>query len=94
MPTTKGEKVVVPLTEEWPEEMRMKQKRDFSIEGLVELGPRADYFAFLDGEFIGRLLTQHAGVEPKEGEYTRLGRVRLTVEWLEEDKATEEAPPT
>lgn len=63
----------------------MEQKRNLSVEGLLELGPRADYFAFLDGDFLGRMLAQHAGVKPKEGEYTRLGRARITVEWLEED---------
>ncbi|MDQ3966630.1 MAG: hypothetical protein M3246_09350 [Actinomycetota bacterium] len=62
----------------------MGQKRDFSIEGVVELGPRADYFLFFDGDFLGRVLAQRAGVEPKEGEYTRLGRTRITVEWLDE----------
>ncbi len=63
----------------------MGQKRDFSIEGVVELGPRADYFLFFDGDFLGRILSEHAGIEPKEGEYTRLGRARITVEWLEDD---------
>jgi hypothetical protein len=67
--------------------------RDFVVEGLLEVGPRGDYFAFLDGDFLGRILSQHAGVEPKEGEYTRLGRARITVEWLE-DEATEEGFPT
>ena len=72
----------------------MGQKRDFSIEGLIELGPRADYFVFLDGDFLGRMLSQHAGIEPKEGEYTRLGTARITVEWLGDDELTEEASPT
>ena len=62
----------------------MEQRRDFSVEGLVEVGPRADYFAFLDGEQLGKVLTQRSGVEPVSGEYTRLGRARITVEWLEE----------
>jgi hypothetical protein len=68
-------------------------RRDFVVEGLLEVGPRGDYFAFLDGDFLGRILSQHAGVEPKEGEYTRLGRARITVEWLE-DETTEEGSPT
>ncbi len=63
----------------------VEKRRDFSVEGLVEVGPRADYFLFLDGNFLGRAFTQHAGVELKPpGEYTRLGRARITVEWLEE----------
>ena len=69
------------------------QRRDFAKEGLLEIGPRADFFTFFDGDYLGRLLSEHAGVEPKAGEYTRLGRARITVEWLEDD-ATEEASPT
>ncbi len=72
----------------------MGQKRDFSIEGVVEVGPRADYFAFIDGDYLGRVLSEHAGVESKHGEYTKLGRARITIEWLEDDEATEEASPT
>jgi hypothetical protein len=34
------------------------------------------------------------GERPESGEYTRLGRARITVEWLEDDEATEEATPT
>ena len=69
------------------------KRRDFAEEGLLEIGPRADFFIFFDGDYLGRLLSQHAGVEPKAGEYTRLGRARITVEWLADD-ATEEASPT
>lgn len=72
----------------------MEQKRDFSMEGVVEVGPRADYFVFLDGEQLGKLLSQHSGVRPVVGEYTRLGRARITVEWLEDDESSEEASPT
>jgi hypothetical protein len=44
----------------------------------------------VDGEFLGCLLSRHAGVEPRENEYTKLGRARITVEWsLEDDEATE-----
>ncbi len=64
----------------------MRQERDdFVAEGLVELGPRKDFFAFVDGEMFGRLLAQHSGVDPKANEYTPLGRARITVEWLEEE---------
>lgn len=72
----------------------MDRRRDFSIEGVVEVGPRADYFAFLDGEQIGKVFTQRSGVTPVSGEYTRLGRARITVEWLADDEQTEEASPT
>ncbi len=63
------------------------RRRDFMAEGLIEVGPRADYFVFFDGEMLGKILAQHAGLKPEQGEYTRLGRARVTVEWLEEDSA-------
>ncbi len=70
-----------------------RKREDFVVEGVIEIGPRADYFAFLDGDFIGHVFVKHAGgVEPKVGEYTRLGRVRMSVEWLE-DEATEQSSP-
>ncbi len=58
----------------------MKQKRDFSTEGPIEVGPRADFFVFMNGEQLGKLLSRHSGVEPVTGEYTKLGRARITVE--------------
>lgn len=67
-----------------------KPLRDFVVEGMIEVGPRHSYFAFVDGEFFGGLLCQNAGVRPKENEYTKLGRARITVEWLL-DEETEEA---
>jgi hypothetical protein len=57
-----------------------RARREFVVEGVVEVGPHADYFAFVDGHFLGRMLAQHAGVEPQQGEYTRLGWARITVE--------------
>ncbi len=69
-------------------------RRDFVVEGVVEIGPRTDHFAFLDGDFMGRVFVHHAGVEPKVGEYTRLGKARITVEWLEDNEVTEEASST
>ncbi len=68
-------------------------RKDFFVEGLVEVGPRTDFLLFVDGERIGYLFLQHSGAEPKEHEYTPLGRARVSVEWLE-DEATEEASPT
>jgi hypothetical protein len=59
----------------------------------VEVGPRADFFAFVDGEQLGKLLSHYAGVPPVSGEYTPLGRARITVEWLG-DEVTEEASRT
>jgi hypothetical protein len=71
----------------------MGPKRDFSIEGTVQVGPRADYFLFLDGEQMGKLFSEYSGIKPVTGEYTRLGRARITVEWLEDDELTEVASP-
>lgn len=68
-----------------------RTRRDFVVEGSIEIGPRGDFFAFVDGDFLGRILSQYAGIEPRENEYTKLGRARLTVEWLEDDEATDEA---
>ncbi len=70
-----------------------RKRRDFVEEGVVEVGPRADHFLFLDGDFLGRVFTRYSGVEPKVGEYTRLGKARITVEWLEDGEATEEPFP-
>ncbi len=91
-----GRRVVVtdPTALEASERVLVEQRRDFSVEGEVQIGPRADYFLFLDGEQIGKVFSHHAGVGPKQGEYTRLGRARIIVEWLEDDEVTEEASPT
>jgi hypothetical protein len=70
-----------------------KARKDFVTEGLIEVGPRANFFTFVDGEFLGRMLCHYAGVGPKENEYTRLGRARITVEWLE-DEAVGDSSPT
>jgi hypothetical protein len=68
-------------------------RKDFVVEGLVEVGPRSDFLLFVDAEQIGYLFLQHSGTKRKENEYTPLGRVRVSVEWLE-DGATEEASST
>jgi hypothetical protein len=68
-------------------------RKDLVVEGLVEVGPRTDFLLFVDGERIGYLFLQHSGTEPKQNEYTPLGRARISVEWLD-DEATEEASPT
>jgi len=70
-----------------------RARRDFKAEGLMELGPRNDFFVFLDGEMFGKILSERSGVESVEGQYNRLGRARITVEWLEDGEATEETSP-
>lgn len=70
-----------------------RARRDFVMEGLIEVGPRHDFFAFLDGELLGKILSEHAGShESVAGEYTRLGRARVTVEWLEVEPTEEDSP--
>ena len=59
----------------------------FVREGRVELGPKEDYFVFVDGEYLGKLLRTNLGVDAEAG-YTSLGRMRVTVERLEEPDAT------
>lgn len=42
----------------------MEQRRDFSVEGVVEVRSRADYFVFLDGEQLGKVFSQRLGARP------------------------------
>jgi hypothetical protein len=63
----------------------------FLREGIVEVGPKAEFFVFVDGEYLGALLSEHFGVGAETG-YTSLGRLRVTVERLEEPDAS--APGT
>ncbi len=69
-------------------------RKNFVVEGLVEVGPRSDFLLFVDAEQIGYLFLQHSGVVPEENEYTPLGRARVSVEWLEDDERSEETSPT
>jgi hypothetical protein len=52
-------------------------------EGKLEAGPSKDYFAVLDGDFLGHLLLEHFGGAEETG-YTDLGCLRITVERIEE----------
>ena len=64
----------------------MDSSEKFVREGIVELGPKEDYFTFVDGEYLGKLLRTHFGVDAEPG-YTSLGRLRVTVERLGETAA-------
>jgi hypothetical protein len=59
------------------------ERNDFVAEGKMEVGPTEQYFTFLDGEYLGELVLRHFGL-PQERGYTDVGRVRVTVERLEE----------
>ena len=69
----------------------MASPQKFVREGTVEIGPKAEFFVFVDGEYLGAMLGEHFGVGAETG-YTSLGRLRVTVERLEEPDAS--APGT
>ena len=59
------------------------ERTEFVAEGQVEIGPSTSFFIFLDGEYLGQRLVNYFQL-PEERGYTNLGRVRITVEQLEE----------
>jgi hypothetical protein len=61
------------------------ERDDFVVEGVLGVGPTEKFFVFLDGEYFGKLLVDHFRL-PEEKGYTDLGRVRVTVERLEEPR--------
>lgn len=69
----------------------MDPSEKFVADGSVELGPREDYFIFLEGEHLGTMLRKHFGVTAETG-YTPLGRLRITVERLSETNEPGELP--
>jgi hypothetical protein len=66
-----------------PREGVAMERTEFVAEGQVEIGPSTSFFVFLDGEYLGQRLVSHFQL-PEERGYTNLGRVRITVEQLEE----------
>jgi hypothetical protein len=52
----------------------------------VDLGPKEDYFTSVDGGYLGKLSGTHLGGDAEPG-YTSLGRLRVTVERVEEPAA-------
>ncbi len=52
----------------------------------MAVGPSEQFFVFLDGEYLGQTLVDHFRL-PEEKGYTDLGRVRITVEQLEDPQA-------
>ncbi len=59
------------------------ERTEFVAEGQMQIGPSGQFFLFLDGEYLGHLLIKNFGL-PEERGYTDLGRVRVTVERLED----------
>lgn len=60
------------------------ERKEFVAQGKMEVGPSAQFFVFLDGDYLGQRLIDHFRL-PEERGYTNLGRVRIVVEPLEED---------
>ncbi len=62
------------------------ERTKFVAEGKLEIGPKKEFFIFLDGDYLGKLLVDHFKM-PGEPGYCDLGRVRITVERLVEPQA-------
>ena len=62
------------------------ERTKFVAEGKLEIGPKKEFFIFLDGDYVGKLLVDHFKM-PGELGYCDLGRVRITVEPLVEPQA-------
>lgn len=60
----------------------MTESGRYVAEGSVDLGPKENFFVFLDGEHLGTLLREHFGVAAETG-FTSLGQLRITVERLD-----------
>ena len=63
----------------------MDPAKTFESEGQMQIGPSERFFVFLDGLYLGERLVEHFGLAEERG-FTNLGRVRVTVERLEEDQ--------
>ena len=61
----------------------MKQREAYVVEGRLEIGPEELPLVFVEGEELGGLLLRRFPLSPDD-DYYRLGRVRVTVERLEE----------
>lgn len=55
----------------------------FVSEGKMEIGSKEQFFVFLDGQHLGQMLVEHFRL-PGEPGYCDAGRVRVTVERLDE----------
>ena len=62
------------------------ERAKFVAEGKLQIGPKEEFFTFLDGEHLGKLPVRYFGLAGESG-YCDLGRVRITVERLEEGEA-------
>jgi hypothetical protein len=51
----------------------------------MKVGPYEEFFIFLDGVFLADLMLRHYRL-PAERGYTDVGRVRVTIERLEDEE--------
>jgi hypothetical protein len=63
--------------------VRVKQREAYVVEGRLEIGPEELPLVFVEGEELGGLLLRRFQTS-FDGDYYRIGRVRVTVERLEE----------
>ncbi len=64
------------------------EQAKFVAEGRLEVDPPGWFFVYLDGVFLGKRLVRH--FQPSVGRgHADLGRVRITVERLDEGQATQ-----
>ena len=61
----------------------MEKGEAYVVEGRLEIGPEELPLVFVDGEELGGLLLRRFP-NSFDGAYHRIGRVRVSVEWLEE----------
>jgi hypothetical protein len=61
-------------------------RNKFVAEGKMAVGPSARHFVYWEGEYLCQRLVDHFGL-PEERRYTDLGRVRITVERLDDPRA-------
>jgi hypothetical protein len=62
------------------------EQAKFVAEGRLEVGSPGWFFVYLDEEYLGKRLVRHFQPSDERG-YADLGRVRVTVERLDEGQA-------
>jgi hypothetical protein len=61
------------------------ERGKFVAEGHMKIGPYQEFFIFLDDAFLADLVLRHYRL-PEERGYTDVGRVRVTIERLEDEE--------
>lgn len=58
--------------------------KTFEVEGKVQIGPKQDFFVLIDGEFLGRMITEHYDLPRWDNAFCELGHARIIVELLQD----------